>query len=64
MFYEDYIFKNDKNTGIINNHYYRITTGPIDYYKKGTMRIIEYYDNLDLYKIKANWGQGGINLNN
>jgi hypothetical protein len=64
IYWEDCIFKNDNNTRVINNHSHRIVTGPTDYYKTGTMRIVEYYDNLDLYKIKANWGQGGINLNN
>ena len=29
--------------------------GPIDYYNSGVMRIVEYYPNIDLYKIKANW---------
>lgn len=33
----------------------RIITGPVDYYGNGTLRIIEYYKDLDLYKIKANW---------
>lgn len=60
---EDYIFKNDKNNIILENynslyHYHKYTTGPSDYYKTGTMRIVEYYPNLDLYKIKANWGMG------
>ena len=60
---EDHIFKNDPNTKIIDNHHNRITTGPTDYYGTGTMRIVEYYSNLDLYKIKSCWGQG-ISLNN
>ena len=30
-------------------------TDPTDYYNTGTMRIVESYPNLDLYKIKANW---------
>ena len=61
---EDMVFKNDPTTGIIANHQNRETTGPTDYYGTGTMRIVEYYSNLDLYKIKSCWGQGGINLNN
>lgn len=28
---------------------------PIDYYDTGVMRVIEYYPDVDLYKIKANW---------
>jgi len=60
---EDRVFKNDPNTRIIDNHHNRITTGPTDYYGTGTMRIVEYYSNLDLYKIKSCWGQG-ISLGN
>jgi hypothetical protein len=61
---EDMIFKNDPNTKTLDNHCNRVSTGPTDYYKTGTMRVVEYFSNLDLYKIKANWGQGGCNLNN
>ena len=39
-------------------------TGPTDYYNTGIMRIVEYYPNLDLYKIKANRGQETWTLNN
>jgi hypothetical protein len=60
---EDRVFKNDPNTKIIDNHHNRIITGPTDYYGTGTMRIVEYYSNLDLYKIKSCWGQG-ISLGN
>ena len=28
---------------------------PCDYYGTGVLRVVEYYDILDLYKIKANW---------
>ena len=63
-FNEDYIFNNDKNN-IVLDYYCGINyTGPTDYYNTGTMRIVEYYPNLDLYKIKANWGQGTWTLNN
>lgn len=61
---EDMIFKNDPNTKTLDGDCNRVITGPTNYYKTGTMRIVEYYSNLDLYKIKANWGQGGCNLNN
>ena len=60
---EDRIFKHDPNTKIIDNHHNRTVTGPTDYYGTGTMRIVEYYSNLDLYKIKSCWGQG-ISLGN
>ena len=33
----------------------RKTEGPFDYYQTNTLRIIEYFPNIDLYKIKANW---------
>lgn len=61
---EDYIFNNDKNNIILDNYNGNQFTGPTDYYKTGTMRIVEYYPNLDLYKIKANWGQGTWTLKN
>lgn len=61
---EDYIFNNDKNNKILGNYDGWNYTGPTDYYNTGTMRIVEYYPNLDLYKIKANWGQGTWTLNN
>jgi hypothetical protein len=64
--WEDYIFKNDKNNIILENYnssQYKNRTDPVDYYKTGTMRIIEYYPNLDLYKFKANWGQKNYFLN-
>lgn len=61
---EDYIFNNDKNNIVLDNYDGWNFTGPTDYYNTGTMRIVEYYPNLDLYKIKANWGQGNWCLNN
>ena len=61
---EDYIFNNDQNNKVLDNYDGWNYTGPSDYYNTGTMRIVEYYPNLDLYKIKANWGQGTWTLNN
>jgi hypothetical protein len=61
---EDYIFKNDQNNKLLDNYDGWNYTGPSDYYNTGTMRIVEYYPNFDLYKIKANWGQGTWTLNN
>ena len=55
--WEDYIFKNDPNVTILDNYFsYWNPSGPFDYYKTGNMRIIEYYPNIDLYKMKANYG--------
>uniref|UniRef100_A0A6C0F166 Glycosyltransferase n=1 Tax=viral metagenome TaxID=1070528 RepID=A0A6C0F166_9ZZZZ len=53
--HEDIIFKNDVNNIILDNYDGWNYTGPTDYYNTGTMRIVEYYENLDLFKIKANW---------
>ena len=61
---EDYIFNNDQNNKVLDNYDGWNYTGPSDYYNTGTMRIVEYYPNLDLYKIKANWGKGTWTLNN
>ena len=63
-FNEDYIFNNDSNNFTLDNYNDYNYTGPIDYYNTGTMRRVEYYKNIDLYKIKANWGQGNWTLNN
>jgi hypothetical protein len=52
---EDYIFKHDRNNILLDNYDGNLHSLPIDYYKTGTMRIVEYYPNIDLYKIKANW---------
>lgn len=53
---EDYIFNRDPNNRLLDNYDDWKYTGPVDYYNTGTMRIVEYYPNLDLYKMKANWG--------
>lgn len=64
---EDYIFNHDPNNQVLDNFLNDYcgdkTKGPTDYYGTGTMRIVEYYPNLDLYKMKANWGQGSWTLN-
>jgi len=54
---EDHITNTDKNVKIIGNQRGPVVSGPTDYYNNGTLRITEYYSNLDIYKIKANWGQ-------
>lgn len=55
--YEDKIFRDDLNNIVLDNYEGWQYTGPTDYYNTGTMRIVEHYPNLDLFKIKANWGQ-------
>lgn len=62
--HEDYIFKNDPNNSVLDNYNGSSVTGPTDYYNNGTLRIVEHYPNLDIYKIKANWGQGQYTLKN
>ena len=52
---EDFIFNEDPKNIVLDNYDGWNYTGPTDYYNTGTMRIVEYYQNLDLYKIKANW---------
>lgn len=68
-FNEDYIFKNDPNNKLLDDYCgwkYTgpVSSGPTNYYNTGTIRMIEYYPSLDLYKMKANWGQGTWTLNN
>jgi len=55
-FEEDYIFNTDDTNVLLDDYDGWMRTEPVDYYKTGTPRIIEYYPNIDLYKIKANWG--------
>jgi hypothetical protein len=55
IYNEDYIFKSDNNNIVLNNYNGGDCIGPLDYYNTGTMRIVEYYPNLDIYKMKANW---------
>ena len=51
---EDIIFRTFQiSTTITNND--PIISGPEDVYGTGTNRIIEYYEEIDLYKYKANW---------
>jgi len=57
--WEDYIFKKDPNNIVLNNLLHPQLNAPTDYYKTGVQRIVEYFPNLDLYKIKANWGAPG-----
>jgi hypothetical protein len=61
---EDHIFNNDPTNIVLGNYNGWRYEGPFDYYGTGTMRIVEYYPYLDLYKIKANWGNGTWTLNN
>ena len=51
--FEDYIFKNDNNNIILDDYNDVNASKPIDYYNTGVIRIIEYYPNLDLYKMKS-----------
>ena len=62
--HEDFMFINDPNNIMLEPYQYTPFTGPTDYYNTGVMRIVEYLSNVDLYKIKANWGQGTWTLKN
>jgi hypothetical protein len=54
---EDYIFNNDPTNQILDNLSGCIGyIPPHDYYGTGIMRCSEHYPNIDLYKMKANWG--------
>lgn len=50
---EDTLF--DKTPGCAEFPGGAFVSGPVDYYKTGTLRIVESYPVLDLKKIKANW---------
>jgi hypothetical protein len=41
----------------------RQSSDPTDYYNNGTDRIIEYFPNIDLHKVKANWCLKDIYVN-
>jgi hypothetical protein len=60
-FQEDFIFNNDPNNILLDNYDGPECSGEqVDYYNTGTMRIVEYYPNIDLYKIKANWREKSL----
>ena len=52
---EDHIFRQDTKNSVLDKYAGWSYTGPTDYYNTGTMRIVEHYPSLDLYKIKANF---------
>lgn len=59
---EDVFFKTSQTTTYGNAGC--TTEAPLDFYKNGTLRVVEYYSNLDLYKVKANWfGKDKYELN-
>ena len=60
---EGHIFVHDPTNIMLGDGACR-TSGPTDYYGTGTLRIVEYYASIDLYKMKANWGQGTWTLSN
>lgn len=61
---EDYIFKSDSNNIVLDNFRVSQITSPVDYYKTGILRTIEYYENLDIYKMKANFVENACILDN
>jgi len=59
---EDFLFRlPDSTTLLVYDALTPITAhGRQDVYGNGTIRRVEYYGQLDLYKYKANWGQSSI----
>lgn len=59
---EDYLFSlTDSDTYLVIDATNPIQSfGRSDVYGNGTIRRIEYYSQLDLYKFKANWGQSSV----
>lgn len=51
--YEDWLLNLCESPCYCNNP--PETSGPVDYYNNGVMRIIEKYSEIDIYKMKANW---------
>jgi hypothetical protein len=50
---EDYLFnKNPNNKKLIG---VPTISEPTDFYGTGILRIVKYYETIDLYKIQANW---------
>jgi hypothetical protein len=63
---EDFIlWKSEPSPCIYNNHSWKIVNYE-NWYKTNTIRRTEYYESLDLYKNKSNWGQtnGGFMIIN
>lgn len=54
--HEDYIFQNDPLCFALNNRKSMDFTGPVNYYGTGIPRYIVHFENVDLYKIQANYG--------
>lgn len=50
---EDILIKNSNSVSYYTTSGY--SEGPYDFYKNGTMRIIEHYPDIDLHKVKSNW---------
>lgn len=61
---EGKLFELDRTAGVIDKYDDEQFIGPLDYYGTGVMRRVEYYSNMDIFKIKANWGQGTWTLKN
>ena len=57
IFTEGIIFNSLKIGAPLTSHIHPKTIGPFDIYDTGSMRKIEYYEEIGLYKYKANWGQ-------
>jgi hypothetical protein len=56
--HEDLIFKNKNCQNYFGDLYCEVEHN-VDYYQTGNKRRVEYYPQIDLFKIKANYGQNG-----
>jgi hypothetical protein len=56
--HEDLIFKLENCQNYLGDIYSEVTK-EVDYYQTGHKRQLEYYPHVDLFKIKANYGQNG-----
>jgi hypothetical protein len=52
---EDYLFNKNPNNKKLNGPV--TISDPTDFYGTGVLRIVKYFETIDLYKIQANWQQ-------
>ena len=52
---EDYLFNKNPNNKKLAG--LPTTSEPTDFYGTGVLRIVKYFETIDLYKIQANWQQ-------
>jgi len=55
---EDYLFNKNPNHKKLSGS--MTISEPTDFYETGVLRIVKYYESIDLYKIQANWQRSDI----